>query len=185
MSTSSWSKYLAAGLLTASLMGLAATAFGAQDTAGSSIDVLDAISVTQAADMNFGRVTKPTSAGSLVLVLDAATGTVTKDDVNSTGDGAIVDATSSSEAAFTVTGTAEQAITLDLAMTDFSDGAVTMSAPMIYPGSGSPVDASSTVETTLTGGNITVGVGATVTVTDLAPSQVHDDGSFTLTANYK
>ncbi len=148
---------------------LSGQALAGSDTGGGTVDILAAVVVTNTADIDFGDVLPPTS-GNQDFVMAAATGVVTP----GSGDG---DAFGSPAAAsFTVTGTANQAVSVTAEVTtDFASASLTL---------GSLTTAGDT--TTIAGdGSGTVTVGGTLNVVSGISANTYNDAVITLTVNYQ
>jgi hypothetical protein len=153
------------------VVGFSTNAFaGSSATASATATIVNPISIAKTADMNFGNVATDGTVGTVIL---AAAGTRTK-----TG-GVTLPATvgTVTAATFTVTGVSgyTYAVTLPVAATVVSSGANNMNVDTWTSDAGG----------TITGGTVTLHVGATLNLVATQVAGVYVSATpFTVTVNY-
>lgn len=161
-----------------SLFMFTAVAFSQSSaTASAAATILTPIAISNTVDMNFGNLASSGTAGTCVLATDASRST--------TGGVTIMAGGTITAASFAVTGVAaaNYTITLPAGATTVSDGTNTMT---IDTWTSNPSGTG-----TLTGGNSTLLVGATLNVNANQPGGVYNtsnaggSGEFTVTVNYQ
>jgi hypothetical protein len=144
-------------------------ALAASDTGGGTVDILEAVSVTNTAGIDFGDILPPTS-GNQNFVMAAATGVITPGG----GDGAAFG--SPAAASFDVTGTANSAVSVGAVVTtDFSSASLTLST----------LTTAGDTATIAGDGSGTITVGGTLNVVTGISANTYADAVITLTVNYQ
>jgi hypothetical protein len=168
-------KLLLAGgaAVVASAMASSALAQASASTsATASVTVFQPITVSKTADLQFGRVIRPSTGNTTIYTVAASNGAATA----SGGDGIFSGSVTPTRAVFTVNGEGGQFfnITGDTAVTN---GGVTIN--LVKSAASAQLDG-----TIGSAGTVTFGVGGNVTLTDSSPTGVKS-GSFNVTVTYQ
>jgi hypothetical protein len=168
-------KLLLAGCAAIALSAMASSALAqasATTSATASVTVFQPITVAKTADLQFGRVIRPSNATATVYTVSETNGAAT----TSGGDGIFSGAVTPTRAVFTVNGEGGQAFNITSAAS-VTNGGVTINLVKSDPS----LILSGTIGAA---GSATFGVGGNVTLDNSSPTGVKS-GSFNVTVTYQ
>lgn len=157
--------------------GVAHAQTSATSSTTASIRVVQPITISKTTDLTFGTAVKPANANSNVVKIDETTGART---ISGTGDGAILNTTTYSRAAYTVNGEGAQTFSISVNPTVTLTGSPSGSLTVTLTPSATTGTLSGTIGSA---GSATFGVGGTVTLAS-STSSGNYTGSFNAVVTY-